>query len=138
VHKDLYSYGLTFSTIWANDYWYYKNILLVFLSGSITLTVLSMIPHFDHSNKPNQISKWAGALLPTVSILYLIFSINTFLKIDDIIQNVLPSYNLNISYIWISEYWNLNSITLTLMIASLILLNIPTIRTLEILKLELD
>ena len=69
---------------------------------------------------------------------FILNDVITSLKIDDIIQNVLPSYNLNISYIWISEYWNLNSITLTLMIASLILLIIPTIRTLEILKLELD
>jgi hypothetical protein len=67
----------------------------------------------------------------------MIFSISTFLRIDDIIQNILPQYDLNISYVWTSDYWNLNSIALTLMIASLLLLIIPTIRTSEILALEL-
>lgn len=137
INKDLYAYGLQFNTLWANDYWYQKNMLLVFLSGTSALSVLSMIPHFDYSNQPTTISKWTGALLPTISIIYMIFSISTFLRIDDIIQNILPQYGLNISYIWTSDYWNLNSIALTLMIASLLLLIIPTIRTSEILALEL-
>ena len=138
VHTDLYSYGLEFTTLWANNYWYQKNMLLVFLVGSITLTVLSMIPHYDYSKKPTPISKWTGALLPTISIIYLIFSISTFYKIDDIIQNILPQFNLNVSYVWTSEYWNYSSITLSLMIVSLILLIIPTIRTSEILEFELE
>ena len=138
VHTDLYSYGLQFSTLWANEYWYQKNMVLVFLFGSITLTLLSMIPHYDHSIKPTPISKWTGALLPSFSIIYLIFSISIFLKIDYIIQNILPQFNLNITYIWTSEYWNYSSITLSLLMASLILLIIPTIRTLEILEFKLE
>ena len=84
------------------------------------------------------LSKWTGTLLPTIAIIYMIFSISSFLRIDDIIQNILPHYNLIISYVWTAEYWNLNSIALTLMILSMSLLIIPTIRTSEILELELD
>lgn len=138
VHTDLYSYGLEFSTLWANNYWYQKNMLLVFLFGSMTLTVLSIIPHYDHSKKPTYISKWTGIILPIISIIFLIFSISTFFKLDDIIQNILPQFNLNINYIWSSEYWNFSSIALFLMLASMIFLIIPTIRTLEIIEFKLD
>jgi hypothetical protein len=97
-----------------------------------------MIPHYDHSKNPTSISKWTGTILPTISIIFLIFSISTFFKIDDIIHNVLPQFNLNINYIWSSEYWNFSSIALSLMIASVIILIVPTIRTSEIIKFELD
>jgi hypothetical protein len=137
VHVDLYDYGLQFNTLWANEYWQIKNMLLVFIAGAATLSVLSMIPHFDYSKQPTKISKWTGTLLPIIAIIYMIFSISSFLRIDDIIQNVLPQYNLIINYVWTAEYWNLNSIALTLMIVSLLLLIIPTIRTSEILELEL-
>lgn len=138
VHVDLYDYGLQFNTLWANEYWQIKNMLLVFIAGTATLAVLSMIPHFDYSKQPTNTSKWTGTLLPVIAIIYMIFSISSFFRIDDIIQNMLPQYNLIISYVWTADYWNLHSIALTLMIVSLLLLIIPTIRTLKIIELELE
>ncbi|MCW3997577.1 MAG: hypothetical protein NWF10_03290 [Candidatus Bathyarchaeota archaeon] len=80
VHADLYEYGLQFTTLWANDYWYNKNMLLVFLVGSSTLSALLMIPHFDHSKKPTLSSRWTGILLPIISVIYLF--LNNFLHSD--------------------------------------------------------
>jgi hypothetical protein len=127
VNADLYEYGLQFSTLWANGYWYNKNMLLVFFAGVSSLSVLSMIPHFDYSKKPTTTSKWTGIFLPIISVIYLIFSMVFFTQVDNIIQNILPQYDLIINYVWTAEYWNLNTIALTLMITSLILLIIPAI-----------
>lgn len=138
VHEDLYNYGLQFSTMWANDYWYHKNMLLVFTAGTAALSTLSMIPHFDYSKKPTTRSKLTGILLPIIAIIYLIFSIGFFLRLDNIIQNILPRYGLSISYAWTTEYWNLNTITISLMAVTLILLVIPAIRTLDLLDFELE
>ena len=69
-------------------------MLIVFLFGASALSVLSMIPHFDHSNKLTKSSKWTGLLLPIITIIYLIFSLLFFTQLDSIVQNVLPQYNL--------------------------------------------
>ncbi len=138
VHEDLYSYGLQFDLLWANDYWFNKNLLLTFITGATVLSALSMLPHFDHSNKPTTFSKWAGNFVPIVAAIYMVLSISFFLRIDDIIKNTLPQYGVSLSYLWTAEYWNLNTSLVTLMITSLLLLIIPTIRTLEILEIELE
>ena len=138
VHEDLYSYGLQFDLLWANDYWFNKDMLLTFLVGTTVLCALSILPHFDHSKQPTTFSKWTGNLIPIVAAIYMIFSISFFLRIDDIIKNTLPQYGVRLSYTWTAEYWNLNTIIITLMITSLMLLIIPIIRTLEILELELE
>ena len=68
VHEDLYSYGLQFDLLWANDYWFNKNMLLTFLAGATILSALSILPHFDHSNQPTTFSKWTGNLIPIVAL----------------------------------------------------------------------
>ena len=60
VHVDLYNYGLIFDNDWAKNYWFFKDLLLTFLSGSIIISILSLIPHYDHNTKPTSFSKWAS------------------------------------------------------------------------------
>ena len=138
VNEDLYSYGLQFDLFWANDYWFNKNLLLTFVASATVLSALSIIPHFDHSTKPTTFSKWAGNFIPIVAAIYMILSISFFLRIDSIIKNTLPEYGLSLSYMWTAEYWTLNTTLITLMLASLLLLIIPIIRTLEILEIQLE
>lgn len=138
VHEDLYSYGLQFNQLWANDYWYNKNMLLTFIAGATVLSALSILPHFDQSNKPTTFSKWTGNFVPIVAAIYTIFSLSFFLRIDDVIKNILPEYGVSLGYLWSAEYWNLNTAMVTLLIASLLLLIIPAIRTLEIITVELE
>jgi hypothetical protein len=80
INKDLYAYGLQFNTLWANDYWYQKNMLLVFLSGTSALSVLSMIPHFDYSNQPtnNHIKMDRSITTYNIHNLYDIFNKHIF------------------------------------------------------------
>ena len=129
VHVDLYKYGLIFSNEWAKDYWFFKDLLLTFLSGSIIIGVLSIIPHYDHDKQPTNFSKWTGMLLPLAGIVYETFSIIFIMQTDQIIQNDLYQFGLISNFNWGAEYWNINLAALTLMIIVIVLFTIPMMGT---------
>ena len=129
VHVDLYNYGLIFNNEWAKDYWFYKDLLLTFLSGSIIISILSVIPHYDQNKQPSNFSKWAGILLPLTAIVYQTLSIIFLFQIDQIIKNDLHQFGLPSNFDWNTEYSNLHLATLTVIIIVIALLIIPMIRT---------
>ena len=137
VHGDLYNYGLIFSLEWAQDFWYSNMMLWVFLIGATALTVLSIIPHRQHSIKPGKTTKWLGFLLPSIAIVYQGLSIMYFWQMCDIVQNRLIDYGLASSLEWTSTYNSLSATTFALMAFVLIVLIIPAIRTLDIIKIEI-
>ena len=129
VHVDLYNYGLIFSNEWAKDYWFFKDLLLTFLSGSIIIGVLSIIPQYDNDKQPTNFSKWTGMLLPLAGIVYETFSIIFMMQTDRIIQNDLYQFGLISDFNWGVEYWNINLANLTLMIIVIVLFIIPLMGT---------
>lgn len=137
VNLTLYDFGLQFSFDWASDYWRYNGLLWGFLLGSMALSVLSIIPHYQFSQKPSKISKVFGFLLPFLAIIYLSLSIWSLRQIDTILQNRLIEFGLPLNFDWGSSYNPLSASALVLMIVSLIALIIPAIRTLEIIKIEI-
>lgn len=128
VHVDLYNYGLIFDNDWAKNYWFFKDLLLTFLSGSIIISILSLIPHYDHNTQPTSFSKWAGILLPLTGIVYETLSIIFLTQLDQIIQNDLYQFGLLSNFDWSVEYSNLYLAALTVMIIAIVVLIIPMIR----------
>ena len=128
VHIELYNYGLIFNNEWAKDYWFFKDLLLTFLSSSIIISILSLIPHYDHNKHPTNFSKWAGILLPLTGIVYETLSIIFLAQLNQIIQNALYQFGLLSNFDWSAEYSNLYLATLTLIIIAIILLIIPMIK----------
>ncbi len=138
VHGDLYDYGLIFSHDWAQDIWYYNILLWVFLEGATVLAALSIIPHYQHSQKPSKTTKILGFLLPTIAIIYQALSIWSLTQINSIVQNRLYDFGIPNNIYWSSTYNPLSSTALALMAVALIVLIIPAIRTLEIIKIEIE
>lgn len=138
VNGDLYNFGLTFSADWAVDYWYYNGLLWAFQGGSAALAVLSIWPHTLHSKKPSSFSKWVGFLLPTLAIVYQGLCIAFLTSINTIVYGRLYDYGLNPNYNWATTYNPISTTTLALMIVALIALVIPAIRTLNIIKIEIE
>ena len=128
IHVDLYNYGLIFDTEWAKNYWFFKDLLLTFLSGSIIISILSLIPHYDHDTQPTSFSKWAGILLPLTGIVYETLSIIFLTQLDQIIQNDLYQFGILSNFDWSAEYSNLYLAALTVMIIAIVVLIIPMIR----------
>ena len=129
VHVDLYNYGLIFDNEWAKDYWFFKDLLLTFLSGSIIISILSLIPHYDHNKQPTNFSKWAGTLLPLTGIVYETLSIIFLAQLNQIIQNDLYQFGLLSNFDWNAEYSNIYLAALTVMIIAIGLFIIPMIGT---------
>jgi len=129
VHIELYNYGLIFNNEWAKDYWFFKDLLLTFLSSSIIISILSLIPHYDHNKHPTNFSKWAGILLPLTGIVYEMISIIFLMQLDRIVRNDLYQFGLFSNFNWSAEYGPLTLATLTMMIIAIVVLIIPMIRT---------
>jgi hypothetical protein len=138
VNVDLYGFGLQFSTNWVNDYWYFAKLLWVFQGGCCILAVLSLWPHSLRIKKSDSFSVWAGVLLPSLAFVYQALSIVFLLGIDNIVYNRLYSFGLDPSYDWGLVYNPIRTPTLALMVVALIALIIPVIRTLKIIKIEIE
>jgi hypothetical protein len=81
---------------------------------------------------------WAGVLLPSLAFVYQALSIVFLLGIDNIVYNRLYSFGLDPSYDWGLVYNPIRTPTLALMVVALIALIIPVIRTLKIIKIEIE
>lgn len=132
VHTDLYDFGLTFSSDWAADYWYYNGMLWAFQAGSTALAVMSIWSHYQYSKKPSSLSKWTGFLLPGLAIVYQVLSIVFLTNINNIVLNRLYDFGVLPNYDWAITYNPISTTSLVLMVVALVALIIPAIRTLEI------
>ncbi|KON32659.1 MAG: hypothetical protein AC479_07030 [miscellaneous Crenarchaeota group-6 archaeon AD8-1] len=137
VHGDLYNYGLIFSLDWAEDFYYSNTMLWIFLDGAIVLSFLSIIPHRQYSIKPSKASKWLGFLLPSITIIYQALSIMYFWQMNDIVKNRLGDFGLISSVEWTSTVSNLSNTIFALMIVAILILLIPTLRTIGIMEIEI-
>jgi hypothetical protein len=138
VNGDLYDYGLVFSQDWAADYWYFNGLLWGFLIGAVALSALSIIPHRQHSIKPNKTTKILGFLLPTLAIVYLGLSVWSLTQLNYIVENRLYEFGLIPNFPWSMIYNLINTTALALLVVAPIVLLIPTIRILEIIKIEIE
>ena len=138
MNGNLYDYGLVFSYGWAADYWYYSGMLWAFQAGAAALVVMSIWPHYQHSKKPSRFSKWVGVLLPSLSIVYQALSILFLTQINNIIYNCLYDFGLYPNYDWAIAYNPLSTSAQALMVVAMIALIIPAIRTLNIIKIEIE
>jgi hypothetical protein len=137
VNGTLYDFGLQFSFNWVADYWYYTGLLGGFLFGSTALSALSIIPHYQYSQKPSRTSKILAFVLPALSIAYMATSIYSLRQIDTLLQNRLIEHGLPTNFNWGNSYNPTSASALTLMVVALIALIKPAIRTLEIIKIEI-
>jgi hypothetical protein len=138
VNDDLYDFGLVFSFDWAGDYWYHTGLLWGLLVGSTALSVLSIIPHWQYSQKPNKSSKILGFLLPTLAVVYLGLCVWSLTQVNSIVQNRLYDYGLAASFNWATTYNSISASALALLVTALIALLVPAIRILEIIKIEIE
>ena len=134
VNGDLYSYGLIFSRSWANNYWFYNQLLWVYLGGATTMAACSIAPHFLHSKKPSGFSQLFGLFLPAAAIVYQALSLHFLSQLDSIAKNSLYQYGLNTNFDWTPIYDSLYNASFALMLTSLLLLIIPAVRSLELFK----
>ncbi len=138
VNGDLYDFGLIFSFDWATDYWYFNGLLWGFLGGAAILSVLSIIPQHQYSNKPGKINKILGSFLPILSITYVVVSIWCLTQINVIVHDRLFDFGLSQNFNWAVTYNTFSSASMALLFIILIATLIPAIRTLEIIKIEIE
>jgi hypothetical protein len=77
-------------------------------------------------------------VLPALAIAYLATSIWSLRQIDTLLQNRLIEHGLPTNFNWANSYNPISASTLTLMVVAILALIIPAIRTLEIIKIEIE
>lgn len=137
VHVDLYGYGLIFNGDWANEYWQLNGILWTLLSGATVFSAVSMVPHYLHSKKPSRLSKWTGFFLPVAAMTYQAISIMYLNQINGVVWNRLYDYGVRYDINWSTTYNPISIPALILMVVALFALVIPTIKTLDIIEIEI-
>ena len=117
VHVDLYSFGLVFDPVWADQYWaisglyQYSLILAVLFIGSSIAVFLN----YFRRRRPR-----VGSVCSMLLILGAVFSILStffFSKLDFIVNNDLYSYGLDFSEQWYSVYLTTTRLMITLEVA---------------------
>ena len=119
------------------DFWYYSMMLWTFNIGAALLSLLSIIPHYVHSQKPSKTTKWLGFLLPAVGGLYLALSAWFLYRMDWIVQNTMLEYGLVYSAQWSSIYYSYSTPAFVLMMISFVILWGLSLRTFDIVDIEI-
>jgi hypothetical protein len=138
VHGDLYNYGLVFSYGWAAEVWYYNLLVWSFLIGATVLAFCAIIPHYLHSKGASGFSKLFGFLLPVLALVYQGLSIFYLSQMDSAVRTLLFNYGIPSSFDWSVTYDPIVTATYVLMVISLIAFIIPAVRSLEIVKIEVE
>ena len=138
VHGDLYNYGLVFSYSWADEVWHYNLLVWAFLIGATVLAVCAIIPHYLHSKGVSGFSKLFGFLMPTLALVYQGLSIFYFSRMDSAVRTLLYNYGIPSSFDWSVTYDPLVTATYALMVISMTALILPAVRSLEIVKIEVE
>jgi len=138
VHSDLYNYGLVFSYDWAEEVWHYNLLFWPFLIGATVLAVCAIIPHYLHSKGVSGFSKLFGFLVPALALVYQGLSIFYLSRMDFAVRTLLYNYGIPSSFDWSVTYDPIVTATYVLMVISLVALIIPAVRSLEIIKIEVE
>jgi hypothetical protein len=138
VHGDLYNYGLVFSYGWAEEVWHYNLLVWPFLIGATVLAFCAIIPHYFHSKGVSGFSKLFGFLLPALALVYQGLSIFYLNRMDSAVRTLLFNYGIPSGFDWSVTYDPIITATYVLMVISLVALIIPTVRSLEIVKIEVE
>lgn len=138
VHGDLYNYGLVFSYGWAEEVWHYNLLVWPFLIGATALAFCAIIPHYLHSKGVSGFSKLFGFLLPALALIYQGLSIFYFSRMDFAVRTLLYNYGIPSNFDWSVTYDPIVTATYVLMVISLVALIIPAVRSLEIVKIEVE
>ena len=105
VNVDLYSYGLQFSSAWAEEYWNSYRRALYSLLFSIFLVGGSLIVYDDYGREGDSFSRWIGVLLGMSPVVLGLVSLYYILQVDAVVNGTLYQYGLQFSPEWAEAYW---------------------------------
>ncbi|MGD6934068.1 MAG: hypothetical protein ACQCN5_07680 [Candidatus Bathyarchaeia archaeon] len=104
VHSKLYSYGLTFSSQWADQYWQYLTFAFITIVVSLVFAALALSSlAFAVKRGSNRAQKCCSTFSVT-TILSSVSSVVLFVLINSIVNGELYSFGLRYSAGWFSIY----------------------------------
>lgn len=104
VNADLYKYGLQFSNEWAEPYWDFSRLLMIFLGISILVTGFSIPLVLIHVRTEGETSTRIGGVLLVFSLFAICLSVLFFSRLDYIVNHDLYMYGLQFSNEWWTKY----------------------------------
>jgi hypothetical protein len=137
VNVDLYSYGLTFSYQWADEYWHNNIMLWTFFGAATAIAVTAIVPHFLHSRAPSRFSRLTGFFLPALSLVFQAIGVYFLNQVNNIVWSSLYPYGVQYNIDWATTYNPISMPALTLMVIALLMLLFPAVRALGIIEIEI-
>jgi hypothetical protein len=135
INHDLYSYGLVFSSNWANLYSLYASLYtfsLLLLWFLLSCSIISFLA-YDITKR----NSWRSVCVSVLAIgaISNFFNVYVFYRLDSLVNSDLYVYGLRFSYDWYSNYtsillsiWFLVGAEIFFILASAILINGSTVK----------
>lgn len=138
VHVDLYNYGLIFSYDWAVGYWHNNLLCWIFILQATAFTVLAMAPHYMMSRwaEPNRCWTFTAFVFSVCAVVFEGLSIFFLNQLDSIVRT-LVDFGIPQNFNWGATYNPIIGPAYALMTISIIVLMIPTARSLGIIEIDI-